>query len=414
MPEKIPIALPPWVRDLPCRMVRLALFAVLALSLLQLATSLLLEVGTLPAVRWAQRLSPLDHRPALLLTELDPERAEEHWRKIREVHSRYTAAWIQLGLEQERRGDLRAAEATLRAAAEGDRLFPPRWALANFYFRQGQTEMFWKQARLAAGVYEGSLTGVLALCLRVEQDPLKLLRRLEPRTAVARTELMRLLLRERRYDDAARVAELVAQSKARESGESLLAACEQASEAGETKAALGFWNAAVGHGLTAGRRLDPVRGELLADGGFESLASGRCFDWRIAKQDGVLWRAGPPGGVRVELNGRQAAVLVVARVRMPVERGGRYRLRWRYSAEFTEGAAPLGWSMNGGEAAGEWRGQARGAEAEFEFEAGARDLVEAALVSRPGRGWSRPEGRLQLEWVRVRRVEKAQSVSGHL
>ena len=152
-----------------------------------------------------------------------------------------------------------------------------------------------------------------------------------------------------------------------------------------------------------------------AEGGVREIKRGPGFDLLIfggGLFGAQLWRAGPPGGVRVELNGRQAAVLVVARVRMPVERGGRYRLRWRYSAEFTEGAAPLGWSMNGGEAAGEWRGQARGAEAEFE--AGARDLVEAALVSRPGRGWSRPEGRLQLEWVRVRRVEKAQSVSGHL
>lgn len=406
MPEKFPIVLPAWVRELSVHVIRLALLAVLALAVLQLATGMLLDVGTLPAVLWAQRLSPLDHRPELLLTELDPEHAQDHWRRIRKIHPAYSAAWIQLGLDQERGGDLQAAEATLRAAVQRDRMFAPQWALANFYFRQGRAEQFWKHARLAAGVYEGSLTGVLALCLRLEQDPLALLRRLEPRTAAARGELMQLLLRERRYRDASRVAELVAQAKVRENGESLLAACDLALGAGETAAALGFWNAAAGHGLVAGRRLDPERGDILADGGFESAESGRCFGWRVAGQDGVQWRAGIPGGLRMELNGRQAAVLNVARVWIPVEKGGRYQVSWRYSAEFEEGAAPLGWSLNGGATVGEWKRQVRGAESQMEFDAGGRDLIEVTLVSRPGLGWTRPEGRFQLEWVRVRRREK--------
>lgn len=62
-----------------------------------------------------------------------------YYRKAITVDPYASHDWVQLGFDAERDGRSRDSEQDLLQAAHVDRTFEPRWALANFYFRRGDT-----------------------------------------------------------------------------------------------------------------------------------------------------------------------------------------------------------------------------------------------------------------------------------
>ncbi len=81
---------------------------------------------------------------------------------------------IDLGLRYEAEGDLRQAEANLLQAYAIDRAYPPRWSLANFYFRRDNRPAVWMWARRAAEMPSAELDqlgALFALCWRVSPNP---------------------------------------------------------------------------------------------------------------------------------------------------------------------------------------------------------------------------------------------------
>lgn len=391
----------------PARRVFFPLLVLLsALALCQLATALLESAGTQPALTWAIRFSPLDHHPRLLLADLEPHRAALHWSYIRSLHPAYAPAWIRLGLDLERQGELSRAQQALAHAALLDRTFLPQATLAHFHFRRGEEARFWHYARNAASPYQGDLSGVFSLGLRLEPDPLAVLERLRPANPAARLDLLGLLLRRQRLADAARLAPIAAATTVRGTAEILLAGCRAANEAGDSASAVSFWNAAAAHRWIARAPLDPAQGALIADPAFHHQPSGACFDWALPEQNGVLAHAGLPAGLRVELSGLQPPGAVVARLRLPVQPSTRYRLVWRYGVEFTPNSAQPVWSIAGLRTA-PWPLAAQGSEESFEFVSGAATLLDLELFFPPARGRTRPEGKLRLEWVRVEPVRAA-------
>jgi len=113
---------------------------------------------------------------------ITPGSAEYHFRRWQEqpelrreldlaldLNPRYTAAWIAQGLESETAGDRRRAEASLLRAAETDATYLPRWTLANFYVRAGDSEKFWIWARRAS-VMAPDPAALFQLCWRVSGD----------------------------------------------------------------------------------------------------------------------------------------------------------------------------------------------------------------------------------------------------
>ncbi|MEP7364017.1 MAG: hypothetical protein ABI972_12240 [Acidobacteriota bacterium] len=383
------------------------------MSLAQLASALFEASGTLPQLLWAQRLNPLDHHPHLLLGDLEPGRAATHWERIRALHPLYAPAWIRLGLDQEMQGHKAEAERTLLHAATIDHTFLPQWTLANFYFRQGREELFWDRTRRAVAVYQGDLTGVFQLSLRVDDDPLHVWGLLRPPFPAARMDLMRVLLAGGHFTAASRVADLMASAHLRDTRDVLLNACDQANLDGEFDAAVGFWNAAARNGWIARPVLDAAKGIHLADGAFQHQPMGACFDWRLPVQDGVSFQAGAPAGLRIRMTGRQAASTVLAAVRIPIEPRRRYRLTWRYTGELGPDSSTPVWRINGAVVA-EWAATAPNREDSFEFESGARRLIELDLAISPTPGTTRPEGRLSLDWVSITAIHSSPSASNHL
>src|SRR5262245_55664891 len=130
---------------------------VLLLLALTLATSRSVRVAladhglreeNVPGLEHALRLTPeqavVYTRLASVIESEDPERATNLLERAVALNPWDTTARIRLGLRREAAGDLDRAEQDLLEAARHDRLYLPRWTLANYYFRRGNTARFWQ------------------------------------------------------------------------------------------------------------------------------------------------------------------------------------------------------------------------------------------------------------------------------
>ena len=78
---------------------------------------------------------------------------------------------IELALKYEAKDDFADAEKLLLDAYAVDNSWPPRWALANYYFRRDDLPKFWVWARSAAEMPSDDIGSLFALCWRVSPDP---------------------------------------------------------------------------------------------------------------------------------------------------------------------------------------------------------------------------------------------------
>ena len=81
--------------------------------------------------------------------------------------SRY---WARQAFRAEVEGNFDAAVKHLTQAADVDRTFAPRWALANFYLRRGQTEEFWVWIGKSLEMAPPDPEAVFQLAWSVSQD----------------------------------------------------------------------------------------------------------------------------------------------------------------------------------------------------------------------------------------------------
>ena len=118
---------------------------ILAVSVTNLAVSaheLLKASGSPVAIAVADRLMPLDSYNELRAAASNPSNSEPSLRAALAKNPWDTRSWIGLSVQAEMRGDSTTAENLLHVAAAHDIGREPRWALANFYFRQGDQQKF--------------------------------------------------------------------------------------------------------------------------------------------------------------------------------------------------------------------------------------------------------------------------------
>ena len=89
-----------------------------------------------------ERISPLDERNELRKAQANPEQANAHLRAAVQRNPYHSEAWIQLSVDAENSGQLAEASYDLAEAGSHDAGAAPRWAAANFYFRQGDEKEF--------------------------------------------------------------------------------------------------------------------------------------------------------------------------------------------------------------------------------------------------------------------------------
>ncbi len=345
------------------------------------------------AAYWALRLAWADYQfrsgtseGAARAAHWVPFRAEYqaaagNWKRAVELNPYFSKGWIQLALEAEAAGDRREAERLLLEAARVDKLFEPRWALANFYARQANQAEFWKWARLAAERSYGDRTGLFRLSQRVTKDPLEIASRIFPADPVLRREFASFLATEGALDGAAAIA----RSLPLETGDAFrLDLTDRLIHAGRFEQARALW---------------PASAVALTNGNLETAPSSKAFDWRLHWRSGVntTWS---PGRLRIELNGKQPEAVDLVSQYVWIDEPGVYRFSYRYRSEEIAKESGLYWTVFGAETAAPrkslhhdgWIGES------LEFRTGKpREIVRLELRYERRQGTVRAEGILWLE-----------------
>jgi hypothetical protein len=311
------------------------------------------------------------------LAEIDPERARGALERAIRWNPRSSAARIALGLEQERARDFDGAARELLGAAEIDHQYLPAWTLANFYFRRGDREAFQIWARRAAELIPGDVEPLIELCDRIDDGNGLALLPEEPKFERAYLDF---LIREKRLDDARRVAQRLALRRDGEDVRRLSAFTTRLIEAGRDAEAIALW-----------RQLVP--GEGLVNGDLRMAPSGEGLDWRMRAVDGVTanWRHGV---LSFQLSGREPESCVLLEQPTPVE-PGLYRLRFEYQAV----AGGVRWILDGEEspaltASNGW------VAVEQSFSATRGRLAWLRLIYRRETGSVKAEGTIQIRSLR--------------
>jgi len=315
---------------------------------------------------------------------------------------------IHLGLRQELAGRVAEAEGELIEAARLSRKYLPRWTLANFYYRQGRSEAFWRWAQEALAVSYGDRRPLFELCWRLRPEADFLLERVLPPRPAVLSDFSWFLLDQGELEAAGRLlAELVDTAPAADR-ERLLDAAERLLEAGAEQAAARLWNGLARRGLLPYPPLAVAGGPLVTNGDFSVWTTGRGFDWKIPRVEGVFVAPGPRPGWRISLNGRQPERCELLRQTLVVESGRLYRIECRYRAEFKgfAGGEPTGlrWRLRlpDGRLLGESSPLAAGGGREIlEFKTDRSGATVLALVYERAPGRVRPEGFVELEAVQA-------------
>jgi tetratricopeptide (TPR) repeat protein len=258
------------------------------------------------------------------------------------LNPRDSAVWIRLAAHAENSGDPAAAERFLQKAAEVDKLFTPRWALMNFYFRQGDARQFWAWTTESLRMSYGDLRPLFELCWRMTDDA-GAIERAIPATHTILGKYLAFLMGENRLEAAGPVARRFLKQAAPEDTPLLLSYCDRLLEQARIPAALPVWNGLCDRRLLPYPGLAPERGRLVTNGDFAHTPLERGFDWHGPAVDGVhMARAGE--ALQLTFTGKQPERCRVLWQPVPLAPRTLYRLRFEYRT--TGMTAPgAGWDV---------------------------------------------------------------------
>ncbi|MCC6343050.1 MAG: hypothetical protein IT166_12680 [Bryobacterales bacterium] len=318
-----------------------------------LAASLsLLAAYAIARLAWAGRYfesgEPADLQHAARLAPLDAayQYAAGNPRRAVQLNPYFSRAWIRLGFDAELRGDFAAAERWLLQAARVDATMEPRWALANYYFRRGDSARFWPWLRLAAERSHGARASLFQLAWRMTNDGGEVLRRGIPEQRDVLASYVQFLLDEGKLDAAAGAAGALLDAASPAERNLLLVLCDRLIGAQQASAALRVWNGMVERGLLPHGKLAPGEGLSLTNPRLETAPLGRAFDWRL------LWRAGVHSAwtgaghqIRIELDGREGEQTGLVSQVAPVLKGQAYDFSYRFRTEGLDADSGVAWRV---------------------------------------------------------------------
>ena len=282
-------------------------------------------------------------------TELDPANASYHaWlAEIREYEGRDpdveleiasrlnpsdSALWIRRALRAEGKRDLPRAEQLYIHAARIDRLYAPRWALANYYARVGDAEKFWPWARQALEIGYGDLSPLFRLCWSLTDDA-ELIRSkaIPPQPVILRKYLA--FLTQHHLDAAEPIARSLIANAGTVDTPILLQYCDRLIDRQSSQAAVSVWNALCQRRLIALPSLAPDRGIVLTNGNFQSEPLQQAFDWRTSAEPEIsVTRSASPLALRFHLSGKQPERCELLSQFVPLDPGREYRFRVEYKS----------------------------------------------------------------------------------
>jgi hypothetical protein len=326
------------------------------------------------------------------LAQLDSPHAAAHLERALAANAYDTEARIGLALEREAAGNRAEAARQLLEAARYDRQFAPAWALANFYFRNGEAERFWIWARKSAAMSYGNRRAFFDLCFLESGDAHEVFENVVAPRRDLDLPFLEYLIARHRIRDAQEIAVRIAHDRAPASRDAVLDYIDAAIDAGETAAA---WRV---RSQLAGAQ------PLLSNGDFAAPLLNRGFDWKIAAADGIAVARTEDGGpaLSIEFSGREPESCELLRQALALEPGARYVLRFEYRTVELPEHTGVSWRLGtAAEAAPEAGLVASAAWKSQDWNFRAAGPAELGLTYRRTPGSTRAEGQLFLRNARI-------------
>lgn len=297
------------------------------------------SAGTVDALEQAARYEPNDARllSRLALARNDagdqsPE-VDDELQRVERLNPLDSGALMTLGLREEFRGNQSKAEAYLVRAAEVDHQFKPAWTLANYYARTGQTDKVWPMVQRVLNLEPLGFdpASVFDLCWRESGDDAPRVLGMIPAVGNRRLQYLSYLMATQRLDAAlAAWPGALAAAKRDDADDvaTLTRFVDSLLSGNRTAGAVMVWNELVGRGMIASARLDPERGNSIADPQFGFPLTGKGFAWRLAETPGIS--AYVSGGVvSAEISGDEPESFQILWGLAPLDAGRHYRLLWK-------------------------------------------------------------------------------------
>src|SRR5579872_1082769 len=257
-----------------------------------------------------------------------------------------SAVWIRAGLTAEINGDDAGAERDLLRAAQLSRQYEPRWALANYYFRQGDAVHFWPWAKSALEWAYRDRKLLFDLCWRMQPDPRVILDRGIPDNPKVLRDYLEFLLDTNRPQAAQAVAERMQARASNEDRDLLLAYVNRMLEAHDWRDALSMWNALCLRKLVPHQPLDPEHRQGLTNGSFSIKPLDTGYDWRLPQASGISTAySDSTSGMRFDFDGQQPEYSWLLYQVVPLEPRRLYDLQFSYRTDGIPAAAGLRWQI---------------------------------------------------------------------
>ena len=257
---------------------------------------------------------------------------------IAALNLRSSAPRIRLGLAAELRGENATAERWLQEAFSVDRQFETRWTLANFYFRQGRSDEFWKWMRSALEMSYGDRGVAFDLCWQTTVDANEILTRAIPDKHDVIASYLIYVLNKHRQEAIAGAANRLASLRTPDDLPLLNAASDALLENGQTRPAMDLWQA-LGNARPLG----------ITHSDFEEPRIGHGFDWRFAESPGVTHLPiEAPSAHRIKFSGQQPESSELLRqVVGGLHPGVSYTLHWDARTQGIASPTGLEWRIAG-------------------------------------------------------------------
>lgn len=348
--------------------------------------------GTPESVARAVELAPANTEYTLLRAmqlEYDGADSTALLERAASLNPLNAAPRIQLGLAAEIHGDPGGAERWLLDAARVDRQFEPRWTLANFYFRRGDTEQFWKWMRAALEVSYGDHRSAFELCSNVSSDAGEILARAIPDDRGVLRAYLEYLNETHRWAAMPLTAQKLASIGDAKDRPELLGAVDALIAANDAASAKSVW-----------RALGYPDGSGVFRGDFEPPEIGAGFDWHFLRGQGITQQSieQPRSMHRITLSGSQPETAELLRQMLSLEPHARYKLTWQARTHGIASPTGIAWRI-GDQLAPVASKENPG---EFEFVAPSELTPLILTYSRP-LGQTRAEGSIELWRVAITR-----------
>jgi tetratricopeptide (TPR) repeat protein len=304
--------------------------------------------ATLNASRRAIALAPGNEeylRRAAELIEAAGGSGTAYYRQAVTADSYAANDWVQLGFHAERDGQYPEAERDLLKAARLDQQFEPRWTLANFYFRRGDSTntLHWIQRSLS--IAEGDLTAVFRLCWQATKDPGQILHNAIPNRPAVLGQYLSFLFSTNHFKESTAVAMRLVGIANRDQTGALLDYCDQALSAGLPDQAAIVWNSLNRRKLITQPAIAHNSTHTIRNPDFHAALTERGFDWKVSVPGGVLTDRGGADGLRIEFSGKQADESVILSQYVHLTPGTQYLFRTRYQSNGITPGTGLRWRL---------------------------------------------------------------------